>query len=345
MSLPTTYPDPIPIAVIGGTGLSSLPGYVPVATLNPLTPWGHPTSPISVCTHNNIPIAFLSRHGLHHEFAPHEVNSRANIAALRSVGVRCVVAFSAVGSLREEVKPRDFLVADQVWDRTKGVRPFTFFEDGVVGHVGFADPFDATMGKIVSECGHALAGEGVVMHDKGTIVCMEGPQFSTRFESNMYRASGATVINMSVLPEAKLAREAEIAYQMICMATDYDCWHSSEDVDVSMVMGHMKANGENAKRLIAAVLDRLCGDDEQVKGLREGKALEGSVKGMLGFMTKPEGRGGKGMGNVEFLEGKALEGSVKGMLGFMTKPEGRGGKGMGNVEFLFPGVWGDGEVR
>ncbi|KAG9232322.1 5'-methylthioadenosine phosphorylase-like protein [Amylocarpus encephaloides] len=302
--LPTKYPDPVKIAVIGGTGIQALPGFTPIATVNPLTPWGYPSSPISILTHNNTPIAFLSRHGLHHQYAPHEVPNQANIAALRSLGVRCVIAFSAVGSLQEEIKPRDFVVPDQVFDRTKGIRPFTFFEKGVVGHVGFADPFDAKIAKLISECGHALAGEGVKMHDQGTLVCMEGPQFSTRFESSYYRSLGCSVINMSALPEAKLAREAEIAYQMICMATDYDCWHSTEDVDVAMVMGHMKANGENAKRLVGAVLDAL---------------------------TREE--------NGELVDGRHLGGSTTGMIKFMTKGEARGEVGKKNIEFLFPGVW------
>ncbi|KAH6679292.1 5'-methylthioadenosine phosphorylase-like protein [Halenospora varia] len=304
MSLPTTFDKPIHIAVIGGTGLQRLEGFTPIASLTVSTPWGSPSSPITVLQHNNVPIAFLSRHGTHHQLAPHEVPSRANIAALRSLGVRTIIAFSAVGSLREEIKPRDFVVPDQVIDRTKGVRPFTFFEKGVVGHVGFADPFDAKIGKVISDCGHALAGEGVVMHDKGTIICMEGPQFSTRAESHMYRSWGGSVINMSCLPEAKLAREAEIVYQMICMATDYDCWHSTADVDVEMVMAHMDANSSNAKRLVGAVLDEL---------------------------SKEE--------HGELVRGKHWEGSVSGMVKFMTKAEGRGEEGMKNVEFLFPGVW------
>lgn len=143
-----------------------------MAVLNVETPWGAPSSPISILQHNGTPVAFLSRHGAHHEHAPHEVPSRANIAALRKIGVRTIIAFSAVGSLQERIRPRDFVVPDQIIDRTKGVRPFTFFEKGVVGHVGFADPFDAKVGKVVSACGHALEGEGVKMHDEGIVVCM-----------------------------------------------------------------------------------------------------------------------------------------------------------------------------
>ena len=172
--------------------------------------------------------------------------------------------------------------------------------------------------QIVRKCGHALAGDGVKLHDKGTVICMgkssssliqhvlfliaqttEGPQFSTRAESHMYRSWGGSVINMSALPEAKLAREAEIGYQMICMATDYDCWHSTEDVDVAMVMGHMKANGDNAKKIVGAVLDELI--KEEHVDLVKAKHWEGSSTGMLKFMTKAEGRGEVGVKNVEYL--------------------------------------------
>jgi 5'-methylthioadenosine phosphorylase len=171
--MPTKNPTgPVHIAVIGGTGLQQLEGFSPVGSLTITTPWGTPSSPISILMHNSVPIAFLSRHGIHHSLAPHEVPNRANIAALRSLGVRCIIAFSAVGSLQEEIKPRDFVVPDQIIDRTKGVRPFTFFEGGVVGHVGFADPFDENVAKIVRKCGHALEGDGVRLHDKGTVICM-----------------------------------------------------------------------------------------------------------------------------------------------------------------------------
>ncbi|KAG7286092.1 hypothetical protein NEMBOFW57_008395 [Staphylotrichum longicolle] len=303
-SLPTTFDRPVHIAVIGGTGLTSLPGYHPVAALHPTTPWGAPSSPILILEHAGVPVAFLARHGLHHQLAPHEVPARANIAALRAIGVRTVIAFSAVGSLQEEIKPMDFVVPDQIIDRTKGIRPFTFFEGGVVGHVGFADPFDAGLADIVKRCAAAMRGDGVVLHGKGTIVCMEGPQFSTRAESNMYRAWGGSVINMSALPEAKLAREAELAYQMICMATDYDCWHTTEDVDVAMVMKYMAANSENAKHLVGAVLDELCKLD-----------------------------------NSDLVLAKHWAGSAQGAVKFMTKPAGRDPEAMKRVEYLFPGFW------
>lgn len=164
--------------MIGGTGLEHLPDFNKAAVLNIDTPYGTPSSPITILEHPSpstgkpIPIAFLARHGPHHALAPHEVPSRANIAAFRHIGVRCIIAFSAAGSLAEEVKPRDFVVPDQVIDRTKGVRPWTFFEDGVVCHVPFADPFDAKVGEVVRRCGHSLEGEGVVLHDKGTVIVM-----------------------------------------------------------------------------------------------------------------------------------------------------------------------------
>jgi 5'-methylthioadenosine phosphorylase len=297
---------PVHIAVIGGTGISSLPGFTLAATLDVDTPWGKPSSPVSILQHPSpssgkpIPVAFISRHGLHHELAPHEVKNQANIAALRHLGVRTIIAFSAVGSLQEEVRPRDFVIPDQIIDRTKGIRPFTFFEGGMVGHVGFGDPFDKKLSKIVSQCGHALEGDGVTLHDKGTLICMEGPQFSTRAESNLYRAWGGSVINMSALPEAKLAREAEIGYQMICMATDYDCWRGdgSEDVNVEMVMAHMKANAENARRFVGAVLNELSKEEHEEQVLA--KHLDGQMR-FAGAMTKKEGRGQEAEKKLQWL--------------------------------------------
>jgi 5'-methylthioadenosine phosphorylase len=281
-----------------------LEGFTPVASLKPDTPWGKPSSPISILHHPSpstgepIPVAFISRHGLHHEFAPHEVPNRANIAALRKLGVRTIIAFSAVGSLQEEIKPRDFVVPDQIIDRTKGVRPFTFFEGGMVGHVGFADPVDNAVGDVVRKCGASLSGEGVRLHNKGTVVCMEGPQFSTRAESQMYRMWGGSVINMSALPEAKLAKEAEIAYQMICMSTDYDCWHESGDVTVEMVMGNMKANAENARIFVGAVLDEL--SKEEHGDLVAAKHLAGQMK-FAGGITGKEGRKAEAVEKIGWL--------------------------------------------
>ncbi|KAI5922410.1 nucleoside phosphorylase domain-containing protein [Camillea tinctor] len=192
----------------------------------------------------------------------------------------------------------DFVVPDQVIDRTKGNRPFTFFEGGLVGHVPFGDPYDGQIAEVVRGCAKSMEGEGVVLHPAGTAICMEGPQFSTRAESNLYRAWGGSVISMSLLPEAKLAREAELAYQVICMATDYDCWHTGEsDVDVSMVMRYMEANGRNARRLVGAVLDELCRRPDLVAA----KHWEGASLGAVMFCTKPEGRDPKALERVQYL--------------------------------------------
>lgn len=292
------------IGVIGGTGLAAIPDFTPVASIPVITPWGLPSSPIGILEHPSpttgspIPVAFLSRHGIHHEIGPHEANSRANIAALRSLGVRTIIAFSAVGSLQEEIKPRDFVVPDQIIDRTKGIRHFTFFEGGIVGHVPFADPFDEGVARVVRKCGEKLFSDGNTLHERGTLVCMEGPQFSTRAESNLYRSWGGSVINMSALPEAKLAREAEIAYQMICMATDYDCWHAvNEVVNVEMVMAHMKANSLNAKRYIGTVLDELT--KAEYKDLVAAKHLAGQSKFCIS--TAPTGRSPQALQRMEWL--------------------------------------------
>ena len=314
----------VKIAIIGGTGLTSLPYFTPIAEL-PLThpflatPWGHPSSPITILSHPQkkpsalppqhapLNIAFLSRHGLHHEYAPHEVPYRANIAALRKLGVRCIIAFSASGSLQEAVKPRDFVIPHQILDCTKGVRPLTFFEEGAVVHVAFADPFDNELRdvinialdeklgdgeEIMADRPEAPSGRGEVLpppdvHKRGTLICIEGPQFSTRAESHLYRSWGASVINMSVIPEAKLAREAEMSYAMICMSTDYDCWRDDGvkegeegggDVSVKMVMANMAANAGNAKRVAAAVV--------QVLGAAEGLIIVKQTPGSTIQMTE-----------------------------------------------------------
>ena len=171
--------------MVGGTGLKELPGFKQVASLSLSTPWGPPSSPVAILHHPSptsgqpVPIAFIARHGVHHQLAPHEVPSRANIAALRSIGVRTVIAFSAVGSLQENIQPRDFVVPDQIIDRTKGIRPWTFFEDGLVGHVPFAEPFDERVAAVVRRCGHSLEGEGVKLHDQGVLICMGMTFFET----------------------------------------------------------------------------------------------------------------------------------------------------------------------
>ncbi|GMM37130.1 S-methyl-5-thioadenosine phosphorylase [Saccharomycopsis crataegensis] len=262
--LPHSFSEPVTLAIIGGTGLYHMASLEPVARLTVSTPWGFPSSPITISrTSTGFPIAFLARHGLHHDLLPTDVPSQANIAALKSLGVKVIVAFSAVGSLQEHVSPRDFVIPNQIIDRTKGIRPSTFFESGFVGHVGFGEPFDKKLGELIyNTCKDTIAPQK--LHSPATekkdtlLICMEGPAFSTRAESQLYRSWGGTVINMSCIPESKLAKEAEISYQMICMATDYDAWNVNEEpVTVETVVSNLKANGENANKLATTLIPAL----------------------------------------------------------------------------------------
>ncbi|PVU85941.1 hypothetical protein BB559_006731 [Furculomyces boomerangus] len=256
MSSGSKFTD-IRIAVIGGTGLYKLDGLKFLAELNLETPWGKPSSPINIFeTENGNKIAFLARHGKQHNLLPSEVPFQANIAALKHIGAKIIIAFSSVGSLIEEVRPGDFVLPDQIIDRTKGVRKDTFFGKGFTGHSSFGDPFHSGISDLVNKHQDALLDSKLIQN--GCVVAIEGPAFSTRMESNLYRSWGATVINMTSIPEAKLAREAEIAYQMVCMATDYDSWKIHEEaVTTSIVMETLKKNGENANRLLASFLGSL----------------------------------------------------------------------------------------
>lgn len=302
-SLPHTFDKPVPLAIIGGTGLYDLPNLKPVARLTVSTPWGFPSAPITISrTEKGDHVAFLARHGAHHDLLPSDVPSRANIAALKKIGVKAIIAFSAVGSLQQEIKPRDFVVPTQIIDRTKGIRPATFFEKGFVAHAMFGEPFDLKLNKIVTHSIPLLGflegfdtGAKPILHSKEhtnkgedlTVVCMEGPQFSTRAESRIYRSWGGSVINMSVLPEAKLAREAEIAYQMICMSTDYDSWNESEEpVTVETVVGNLKANSANATRVAATLVDAIS-EELRTGAAGLGKDLEGTMK--FAVSTSPQG--------------------------------------------------------
>lgn len=293
LQLPHTFDQPVTLAVIGGTGLYDLPNLKPVARLTVLTPWGFPSAPITIAeTELGFPVAFLARHGKHHDLLPLDVPLRANIAALKKLGVEAIVAFSAVGSLQQEIAPRDFVLPNQVIDRTKGIRPLTFFEKGFVGHAMFGEPFDTHLHQVIKEAvplDYLEAYEGgqkpkfhVPGSDDLTIICMEGPQFLTRAELKLYRTWGGLVINMLVLPEAKLAREAEIAYQMICMSTDYDSWNELEEpVTVETVVGNLKANSANACKLAAHLIDVLAKTPEL------GQGQKGSMK--YAVSTAPSG--------------------------------------------------------
>jgi 5'-methylthioadenosine phosphorylase len=238
-------------AIIGGSGLYEIEGATIIEEKDMDTPWGKPSDVITIAEVNGIQAAFLPRHGRGHKILPTEVNNRANIAALKMLGVEEIFAFSAVGSLKEEIAPEHFVLPSQVIDRTRQ-RENTFYGNGVVGHVSFADPFCPKLQAIVEPLVKEL---NITMHTDETLVCMEGPAFSTRAESHMYRSWGAGIINMSTLPEAKLAKEAEICYAVICMSTDYDCWKEDEEhVTIDMVIETSKKNSAKAKKLIEKII-------------------------------------------------------------------------------------------
>jgi len=258
------------VGVIGGSGLYHLDNLTLVEIVNPETPWGFPSSPITICSlPSGTKIAFLARHGNGHTISPTAIPSRANISALKSLGVKAILAFSAVGSLREEIAPGDFILPSQVIDRTKGVRPVSFFEGtSIVAHAAFGDPFSTKLvAWLENRVKDALEedGRGVKLFTDKTIICMEGPQFSTRAESNMYRAWGADLINMSVLPEAKLAREAELGYALIATATDYDSWRpNTEAVTAAEVFKTLQTNADTSRSVAAKILEDL--HDAATKG-------------------------------------------------------------------------------
>ncbi|XDD50174.1 S-methyl-5'-thioadenosine phosphorylase [Leptospira sp. WS92.C1] len=264
-------------AIIGGTGLYSLDGMELIEEIYPDTPWGKPSDKIKIGNYKGKLIAFLPRHGIGHFLAPPEVPNHANICALKQLGVEEIVAFSSVGSLREEIKPLDFVLPSQVIDRTRS-RNSTFFGNGVVAHAPFAEPFSSNLRKRIQDTAKKI---GLEVHIDKTLVCMEGPLFSTKAESHLYRSWGADIINMTVLPEAKLAREAEIAYQMICMSTDYDCWREGEEsVTVEMVIANLTKNAETAKKLLSELI--------HVIGNGDDLSLKNSTK--YSIITAPEKR-------------------------------------------------------
>lgn len=244
------------IGIIGGTGLYEIDGVKVIEEVEIETPWGAPSSTITIGELGGRTVAFLARHGKGHVYLPHEVNSRANIAALKMLGVNEIIAISASGSLKEEIRPLDFVIPDQVIDRTRA-RPGSFFGNGIAGHIGFAEPFCSRLHGLIIP---AAQKAGVTLHQNQTLLCMEGPAFSSKAESNLYRSWGCGVINMSTLPEAKLAREAEICYAVICMSTDYDCWHEEEEVvTIDMVIQNLQTNSEHARNLLKNLIQSMDG--------------------------------------------------------------------------------------
>ncbi|WP_016948936.1 S-methyl-5'-thioadenosine phosphorylase [Anabaena sp. PCC 7108] len=245
------------IGIIGGSGLYKMESLEDVEELEIQTPFGSPSDAFILGTLGKTRVAFLARHGRNHTLSPSELPFRANIYAMKQLGVKYLISASAVGSLKEEAKPLDMVVPDQFIDRTKN-RISTFFGEGIVAHITFGEPICQNLASVVADAIASLNLPDVSLHRGGTYVCMEGPAFSTKAESNLYRSWGATVIGMTNLPEAKLAREAEIAYATLALVTDYDCWHPDHDsVTVEMVIANLHKNAVNAQKVIQETVKRL----------------------------------------------------------------------------------------
>ena len=284
------------IGVIGGSGVYQIDGLEGASWVKVKTPWGKPSDEVLVGRLDGIAMAFLPRHGRGHLHAPSDVPYRANIDALKRLGCTDVVAVSAVGSLREDYRPGDFVIVDQYIDRTFA-RPKSFFGSGCVAHVGFAHP---TCPRLSAACATAARAAGVTVHDSATYVAMEGPQFSTLAESRLYRSWGADIIGMTGMPEAKLAREAELCYASVAMVTDYDCWHPGHDaVDVAQVIRTLTANAGNARALVAR-LPALLGADRAPCPHGCDRALD------MALMTAPDKRDPDLLARLDAVAGRVL---------------------------------------
>jgi 5'-methylthioadenosine phosphorylase len=242
------------IGIIGGSGLYSMGGLTNTREVRVKTPFGEPSDAIALGTLEGKRVAFLARHGRGHRILPSEINYRANVYAMKLLGVERIISVSAVGSLKEDLRPGEFLVGDQFFDRTKN-RVSTFFGDGIVAHVAFAHP---TCGQLSGVLADACVHEAVKVHRRGTYICIEGPQFSTLAEAEVHRKLGFEVIGMTNVTEARLAREAEICYATIAMITDYDCWHPEhESVTASQIMATLSQNAENAQKVLRTAVREL----------------------------------------------------------------------------------------
>ncbi|MBM3934193.1 MAG: S-methyl-5'-thioadenosine phosphorylase [SAR202 cluster bacterium] len=260
----------VKLAFIGGSGLYNMEALTDKEERAIKTPFGEPSDKVVIGTLSGHRVAFIPRHGRGHRYSPSEIPARANIYALKTLGVERLVSISAVGSLKEEVRPLDMLVPDQLIDRTRGFRPSSFFEKGIVAHVGFADPFCPQLRASL----HATSEKHVATHNSGTFVVMEGPQFSTRAESELYRSWGASIIGMTALPEAKLAREAEICYATLALVTDYDCWRQGEEVvSVELVVANLMKNVANAQKIVQDLVGAL----PEKRDCTCGAALENAI--------------------------------------------------------------------
>jgi 5'-methylthioadenosine phosphorylase len=242
------------VGVIGGSGLYEMEGLEEVETVSLTTPFGNPSDSFIVGRLEELKVAFLPRHGKGHRISPSSLNFRANIYAMKLLGVQWIIGVSAVGSMKESIHPGDMVIPNQFIDLTKG-RPNTFFSDGIVGHISFADPVCPVLSQVIFQSGKEV---GATVHKDGTYLCIEGPQFSTRAESRLYRTWGVDIIGMTNLPEAKLAREAEICYATIAFATDYDCWHEEAgDVSIGEVLRILVQSSKTAKSAIRNAVKHL----------------------------------------------------------------------------------------
>ncbi len=270
----------VDIAIIGGSGIYDVSLLDNAREVNIDTPFGSPSDSIMIGEHGDKTICFLPRHGIGHRISPSLLNSQANIFALKKLGVKRIIAASAVGSLKQELAPLDIVIPDQIYDRTRS-RPGTFFEDGIVVHMGFADPFCPALSKTILGI---TKEKGYNVHNGGTYVCMEGPQFSTRAESRVYQSLGFDIIGMTAIPEAKLAREAEMCYSMIATVTDYDVW-SEEDVTIETIIENAMKNEAAVKDIITATIDRVSpAQDCMCKDALAGAIT--TVQSMIPYETK-----------------------------------------------------------
>lgn len=284
------------IGVIGGSGVYQIDGLEGASWVRVKSPWGKPSDEVLLGRLDGVPMAFLPRHGRGHVHAPSDIPFRANIDTLKRLGCTDVVAVSAVGSLREDFRPGDFVIVDQFIDRTFA-RAKSFFGTGCVAHVGFSHP---TCPRLSAACADAARGAGVTVHDGATYLAMEGPQFSTLAESRLYRAWGADVIGMTGMPEAKLAREAELCYASVAMVTDYDCWHPGHDaVDVAAVIRTLTANAGHARALVAGLPARL-GPDRTPCPHGCDRALDTAL------MTAPDKRDPDLLAKLDAVAGRVL---------------------------------------
>lgn len=286
------------IGVIGGSGVYQIDGLEGAEWVSVASPWGEPSDQVLTGRLDGVPMAFLPRHGRGHVHSPTDVNFRANIDALKRLGCTDVVAVSAVGSLRQDYKPGDFVIVDQYIDRTFA-REKSFFGSGCVAHVGFSHP---TCPRLSAACAEAARGAGVTVHEGAIYLAMEGPQFSTLAESRLYRSWGADVIGMTGMPEAKLAREAELCYASVAMVTDYDCWHPDHAaVDVAQVIRTLTANAGNARALVAR-LPGLLGADRTLCPHGCDRALD------MALMTAPDKRNRELLAKLDAVAGRVLKG-------------------------------------